>query len=1029
MAYRFFDGNTSRHLFVLLASLLVLSYAVAVLFYVLLIPELGIRCAFSTTVGLFYPEFLVQSEKGISPARNQIQNGDIIEKIGHQPIPNWIEYLRVSIKLSEQVAEPVDWNTPPPGIRLEDLPEVVQTPQGSKLFQVRVRSPNDPEAHFVLLRLGQPLAQTILPSLLWFFLQIGLFAVGAIVYWKRTEESYSGPLFLLVIVLLGAYIGGYHWLQIITQPVLLVIFMVCSVFLPAVSLHFYLVFPRPKPVIRNGWWPLFVLYTPPLLFLLLIFTGYLRIRWLYYGGGPSLESMAAQVLQLWELKTEIYIYFAVSALYYLASVFCLVDSYSRAIDPVERNQVKWVLYGAAAGLIPIGYTLYMAFVDVSRFASGGATWPMFAASALVTAAFTISITRYRLMQLDKLISSGVMYFLFSSVMGMFYYGLVLTGMFLVGSQFGFGPSLAQAGTICGTALLLLIALDLARNRFKGALDYHFRRQKVQVDKTLLRMRMAVDQLVDPPTLASRLLQTAAELMGTTRGAVFLRQEQAAVYRLADTLGAGPNQSDIPAGSPLVEVLRDKGSLLLQNRLINREPSQRMLNSLQAAVATGLVHEGQLLGILILGTRESGIYTSEDLNLLGAFNQLTVLALVSAEGHRTIQTLNRELSTKIEKIAEQQRRIVMLQSQLTNSNSTDPAKNLPRNGDATNNALTEPEHLQSLIGSSQPMRDLASLIRKVAASQSAVLLRGESGVGKEVIARMIHENSPRASGPFIKVHCAALSPTLLESELFGHVKGAFTNAIRDKIGRFEAANRGTLFLDEIGDVTLEVQTKLLRVLQEMSFERVGSSETIEVDVRIIAATHQNLETFIETGRFREDLFYRLNVFPIQVPPLRSHVEDIPELAQHFLTIFSKRSNKEIIGIDDDALAVLKGYSWPGNIRQLENVIERAVVLVEGPTITLQELPAEMQSESNPLPATSEASTPDTRQWQPIGPLGANPPSSLSMIIRNEKMDRERREREKVIRALAAAGGNKAEAARSLGVARSTLLSKLKRLGLS
>jgi transcriptional regulator with GAF, ATPase, and Fis domain len=576
---------------------------------------------------------------------------------------------------------------------------------------------------------------------------------------------------------------------------------------------------------------------------------------------------------------------------------------------------------------------------------------------------------------------------------------------------------------------LLIVLDFARSRFKGALDFHFRRQKHQLDKTLLRMRLAVDQLVDPPTLARRLLHTAAELLGAARGAVYLRQDHAAVYRLADTLGTVPAQNEIPASSPLVEVLRTQGSLLLAPRVLVNDPSQRLLQSLRAEVGSGLLHEGQLLGILILGPRETGSYTAEDINLLAAFNQLTVLALVSAEGHRTIQTLNRELVTKVDKIAEQQRRIVMLQSQLVNSTSQEKANKTLTDSDtavAVPGANVE-EGSTSLIGSSAQIRDLVALVRKVAVSQSAVLLRGESGVGKEVLARMIHENSPRAGGPFIKVHCAALSASLLESELFGHVKGAFTNAIRDKVGRFEAADKGTLFLDEIGDITLEVQTKLLRVLQEMSFERVGSSETIEVDVRIIAATHQNLEEFIERGRFREDLFYRLNVFPIQVPPLRDHVEDIPELAQHFLALYGQRASKQLAGIDDDALAILKGYSWPGNIRQLENVIERAVVLVDGLTITTQELPPEMLAEAE-LPLEKSETSP-AHQWQPIGTLHTHTQPNQSRSIRGEQVERERRERDKVIRALTAAGGNKAEAARALGLARSTLLSKLKRLGLS
>ena len=228
--------------------------------------------------------------------------------------------------------------------------------------------------------------------------------------------------------------------------------------------------------------------------------------------------------------------------------------------------------------------------------------------------------------------------------------------------------------------------------------------------------------------------------------------------------------------------------------------------------------------------------------------------------------------------------------------------------------------------------MIALARKVAASPSAVLIRGESGTGKELLAEAIHAASPRAARPFVKVHCAALSQSLLESELFGHVKGAFTGADRDRVGRFEQANGGTLFLDEIGDINLEVQTKLLRVLQEMSFERVGSSQPITVDVRILAATHQDLEAMIRAGRFREDLYYRLNVFSLRTPPLRERKEDIFELAVHFLGRHAERIGKAVTHLDEEAVEALVAYDWPGNIRELENVIERAVVLADGPAIT-------------------------------------------------------------------------------------------------
>jgi transcriptional regulator with GAF, ATPase, and Fis domain len=398
--------------------------------------------------------------------------------------------------------------------------------------------------------------------------------------------------------------------------------------------------------------------------------------------------------------------------------------------------------------------------------------------------------------------------------------------------------------------------------------------------------------------------------------------------------------------------------------------------------------------------------------------VTVLALVGAEGHRTIDALNRELQAKVEKIAEQQRRILALQAQVQSSKFKVQSADEAEPGAATLNV--KPGTLNSppggIIGTSPQVRHLLHQVRKVAASQSEVLIRGESGTGKELLARALHETSPRAAKPFVKVHCAALSPGLLESELFGHVKGAFTGAHRDKVGRFELAHGGTLFLDEIGDIDLSVQTKLLRVLQEMTFERVGSSDSLQVDVRVIAATHQDLEELIRRGRFREDLYYRLNVISITTPPLRERREDVPELAQHFLRQYGPPCGKPDIGIDDDALSVLKGYAWPGNIRQLENVIERAVVFAEGPFVTVADLPPELVDARVP-PADRPPETAIVTH-----------PFAIGNGVHAERAERDRRERERLVRALSAAGGNKAEAARVLGMARSTLVSRLKKHGL-
>jgi transcriptional regulator with GAF, ATPase, and Fis domain len=305
-----------------------------------------------------------------------------------------------------------------------------------------------------------------------------------------------------------------------------------------------------------------------------------------------------------------------------------------------------------------------------------------------------------------------------------------------------------------------------------------------------------------------------------------------------------------------------------------------------------------------------------------------------------------------------------------------------------------------------------MVPKVAANSSAVLLRGESGTGKELVAQALHDLSPRNGKSFVKVHCAALVPGLLESELFGHVKGAFTGATRDKPGRFEAADGGTLFLDEIGDISGDLQTKLLRVLQEKTFERVGSNQPIHVDVRLITATHHDLERLIREGRFRADLYYRLNVISITLPPLRDRNEDVIELSHHFLRIQAAKCRKNVETIDDDALIALRDYPWPGNVRELENAIERAVVVCEGAAITIDDLsPQLLQSSSTSIHVDL-----------------IRPAISPSNEIQKAREARHAREKSEIVHALNLVSGNKAEAAKRLGIARSTLLSRMKKFGL-
>ena len=306
--------------------------------------------------------------------------------------------------------------------------------------------------------------------------------------------------------------------------------------------------------------------------------------------------------------------------------------------------------------------------------------------------------------------------------------------------------------------------------------------------------------------------------------------------------------------------------------------------------------------------------------------------------------------------------------------------------------------QVIIGKSQKMKDVFRLVDKVSKSDATVLITGESGTGKELLANAIHYRSKRKSGPYVKVNCGSIPENLLESELFGYEKGAFTGAAARKIGKFERADGGSIFLDEVGELPLAMQVKFLRVLQEMEIERVGGTEAIDIDVRIIAATNRNLEKMVEEGLFREDLYYRLNVIPIAMPALRERAEDIPLLIEHFLKKYSKKMGMDKLEIDSKAVEAMEKYKWKGNIRELENLIERLVILCENDTIGVDDLPIELLQAGG---------------------------GDFEFALPKSGIDLEKVEKSFIVQALQASGGNQTKAAKLLGITRHTLIYRMEK----
>jgi formate hydrogenlyase transcriptional activator len=391
----------------------------------------------------------------------------------------------------------------------------------------------------------------------------------------------------------------------------------------------------------------------------------------------------------------------------------------------------------------------------------------------------------------------------------------------------------------------------------------------------------------------------------------------------------------------------------------------------------LIMRERVLGVFGLESSRENAFTKDDLTFLGQVADQIAIAVENALAYGQISELK-------DKLAQEN---VYLESEIRSE-----------------------LHFDDIVGNSELLRRVLREVETVAPAGSTVLIYGETGTGKELIARAVHNLSSRQSNPFVRLNCAAIPRDLIESELFGHEKGAFTGAIIQRVGRFELANRGTIFLDEIGDIPLELQPKLLRVLQEREFERLGSSRTLRTDARLIAATNRDLKTMVEEQRFRSDLYYRLNVFPIRVPALRERKEDIPLLVRHFVQEFSRRNNRVIDTIPSETMQALVRYQWPGNIRELQNVIERAVIISQGPVllVALPELTSDVSSISAPVVTTAKSA----------------PRESLQEIL-------EETERNQILRALEEANGVVAGpngAAARLGVKRTTLQLKMQKLGI-
>ena len=995
-----------RELLVVVASLAVVLYSFLVLWVVATSGDIGIRCIFGSTQKEPVPDHVVWHDAAEGPThRLAPEEGAVFIQIAAGD-GSWTETIAEGdytaiIRAQRRIGQSRRGEE----IRVDWHPEGSSAEVSSALATVRWR----PFGTYVW-------------SLVWFAQEMVIFAIGLLVLWRRPNDPSARVFFWLSFATVGAYMGGYHWSEIVIARPLIFLFAPFAMAVPVVSLHFFLVFPRPHPVLllhRRAVPRL--LYGVPILCLLALWGAML---WLTFTGEPPPASALVErrLVAQGIVKTVALGYVAYSVLIFGLCIACLISNYQRARGPAERNQVRWILLASLISLFFIGYLMWWTVDDTATLGLDKAAWPMYVVSLLYSSAYAVSITRYKLMRAEEIFNRSVRYLLVSVGLGLAYTLLLVLGSFATFYTLQDDQTSREATVVTVTALVILVLSGGVRRRFEQAIDRRFFREKRKFDQAMRKMSQAVDRLVDPGALGRRLLEAAAEVLGLDWGSIYLREGPGRPLSVVASLGPEPDRATIPDNNPIVLRLAEQPAIRMPGTIgrIAVDPIADALIALGVEIAAALNADGELAGLLVLGPKRSGLpYDDEELAFLAALASVAAMALHSASIHRTLEQLNRELRDKVEKIAEQQRRILILQDQLVGSDRTASDRDVPARPEAP-----DPAAIGRIRGSGPAIRRMLDTVRKAAASPSAVLILGESGTGKELVAEAIHAASPRADGPFVRVHCAALAPGLLESELFGHVRGAFTGADRDRVGRFQQADCGTLMLDEIGDIGPEVQTKLLRVLQTKTFERVGSSTPITVDARIVAATHRDLSSLIRLGRFREDLFYRLNVISIRTPPLRERRGDIFELGVTFLRRYAERSGKPITRLEDDAVEALTAYNWPGNVRELENVIERAVVLAEGPSITRDDLPADLFGPDVLSRPRRPSATPSRggrgRPRRLIVPSW-DAPSPAS------DPEAEAFERRQLVEALESSRGNKSEAARLLGLPRSTLVSKLKKLG--
>ncbi len=847
---------------------------------------------------------------------------------------------------------------------------------------LQVQSAESGSPHTVQLN---PRRHPWFPKLLYMFLPGLITLLCAVHLARRPDKKPIYPFLVLTTVATYVLVLAYTNLEsIAASPALLLQFFAWNVLAPPALVLFFL--RTPTPVEWGNWPRAGLLFVPA--FLQFVLTVALYVRLLVH----PVEDLQNQFLTYTRMALP-----ATNMCYGLAVVILMVRRVRQSHH--RRLGLLFLGYGFFLALLTLTSVVFMHSRATAIAQIFGGNDLLMVLFSVLAVSLTVSTSSEWTRRLDRWVHRGFVY-------GAITVGIVLLYVFI---SWVISVLLAQLFNLTSRTVTILAAvlatagLFSVRHIVQDYIDRLFFKTRYRYAETLTELGERLAAIMELPRLLAQFARILGESIGVRFAAVYRHENQRLMRQ--EVWGDAPDMaSTMPFSMHMLRKLRMRNrtqTVFLRSRLED-SPEDREVDALferlNARAITLLEFQGDLLGVLVLGEDEgSDSFSQDEVDLLTSAGKQAAVAMKNALSYSRILELGTSLSNRT-------REIERLKSRLEVENVY------------LQQALMSAARFGDLVGESPPMLEMRAMIEKIAPTDASVVITGESGTGKELVARTIHALSPRAARPLVVVNCAAIPETLLESELFGHVKGAFTGAARRKTGQFELADSSTLFLDEIGEMPLSLQAKLLRVLQEREFHPVGSETAVKVDVRILTATNRDLSAMVAAGTFREDLYYRIHVVPLHLPPLREREKDIDLLSQYFLEFHASRMGKKINGFSRDALERLRSYSWPGNVRELGNVIERAVALTSGEILDDQVVLPEKPHKpphTVPMPASGDASPP-----APEGELDLPYKEAVEAFRRRY-----------IVRVLDRTGQNKSEAARLMGVNRPYLHRLIRELGLS